>query len=67
MANCSCCFRDFIHLERENGLEGERAQAWDVQRGSGGEGEADFLMSREPDSGLNPGILVSCPESKADA
>jgi len=32
-----------------------------------GEGEADSLMSREPDAGLNPRTLRSWPELKADA
>ena len=27
--------------------------------GAGAEGEADFLLSREPESGLNPKTLVS--------
>ena len=30
------------------------------------EGEADSLMSRESDEGLDPRVLGSCPEPKAD-
>ena len=42
-------FRDFIYLfEREN----ERQRA---REGSGSEGEADPLLSREPYAGLDPG------------
>lgn len=39
-------------------------------RGGGGteeEGEADSVLSREPDPGLEPRILRSSPEPKADA
>jgi len=32
-----------------------------------GEGEAGFLLSREPDAGLDPRTLGSGPEPKADA
>jgi len=35
--------------------------------GAGGEGEADSPLSREPDVGLSPRTLRSCPELKADA
>ena len=31
-----------------------------------GEGEAGFLLRREPDVGLDPRMLGSCPEPKAD-
>ena len=37
-----------------------------TQAGGGGEGEAGFLLSREPNSGLNPRILGFWPELKAD-
>jgi len=36
------------------------------QRGRG-EGEADSLLSKEPDRGLDPRTLRSSPELKADA
>ena len=32
-----------------------------------GKGEAESLLSREPDEGLDPRMLGSWPESKADA
>ena len=36
-------------------------------RGAVVEGEADSLLSREPDVGLDPRTLESRPEPKADA
>jgi len=54
-------FKDFIYLcERER----MRERAW--ERG-GSEGEADSLLSREPDAGLNPGTPGPRPEPKAVA
>ena len=41
----------------------ERERAW---AGRGAEGEADSLLSREPDIGLYPRTLGSWPEAKAD-
>ena len=48
-------FKDCIYLREGEGTEGD------------GEGEADSLLSREPDAGLNPGTPGSRPEPKADA
>jgi len=42
-------FKDFIYL-----FERERAQAG---RGIAGEGEAGFLLSKEPNAGLDPRTL----------
>ena len=47
-------------------FEIERKRAGTVGRG-GAEGEADALVSREPDPGLNLRTLGSEPEPKADA
>ena len=49
----------FIYL-----TERERAQAGGAAEG---EGEADFLLSREPDVGLDLKTLRSWPEPKAAA
>ena len=38
----------------------------ETQAGEVGEGEAGSLLSREPDSGLDPRTLRSGPELKAD-
>ena len=49
----------FIHLrEREQAQAGGTAE---------GEGEAGSLLSGEPNAGLDPRILGSWPELKADA
>ena len=48
-------FKDFIFLEREEHEQG---------KGEGGEWQAGSLLSREPDTGLNPGTLGSWPEPK---
>ena len=59
-------FKDFIYLfERERESKREREHKW----GGGAErkGEADFPLSSEPDSGLDPRTLKSCSELKADA
>ena len=51
----------FIYLtERVAAREG-------TQAGGVGEREAGFPLSREPNMGLNPRTLGSCPEPKADA
>ena len=42
--------------ERETAREG-------TQAGGVGEGEAGFLLSREPDAGLNAGLDPRIPES----
>ena len=47
-------FKDFIYLRRE-------------RESTEGEGEADSLLSREPDMGLDPRTLRSQPEPKADS
>ena len=53
-------FKDFIHL-----FDTERSQ---VGREAGREvGEADTLLSREPDAGLDLRTLGSRPEPKAEA
>jgi len=53
--------KDFIYLtERQRKREHEK---WEWV----GEREAGLPLSREPDSGLNPNILGSWPEVKADA
>ena len=44
-------------------IERERAQAWGEVEG---EGEADSLLSREPDTGLDPRTPGSRPEPKVD-
>ena len=38
-----------------------------VQARQVGEGEAGFLLSREPQAGLDPEPLASGPQQKADA
>ena len=55
-------FLNFLLFKRFCLLERERECAC-----TEGEGEADSLLSREPDTGLDPGTLRSCPEPKADA
>ena len=50
--------KDWLIWQREN----ERAQT-----GGAEEGEAGFLLSKDPDMGLNPRTLESWPEPKADA
>jgi len=50
-------FKGFIYFEREKAQAGA---------GAGAEGEAGFLLSREPDAGLDPGILGSWPGPGAD-
>ena len=37
------------------------------EQGGGVEGEADSLLSKKPDTGLDPRVLGSSPELKADA
>ena len=57
--------KDFIYLfegERERGRE--KAHKWGG--GAEGEREADFPLSREPNSGLDPRTLRWWPELKAD-
>ena len=44
-------------------MDGEH-EAWE---GAKGEGEAGFPLSGEPDVGLDPRMLGSRPEPKADA
>ena len=54
-----CCFKGFIYLfdtERDQKLAERQAER---------EGEAGSLLSREPDAGLNPRTLRSCPEPKS--
>ena len=60
MAHCfqvSHFLKRFYLFDRES-TAGEAAEA---------EGEADSPLSKEPDTGLHPGILRSRPEPKADA
>ena len=45
--------RACVHAEGREGVEGE--------------GQVDSSLSREPDVGLDPGILGSGPELKPDA
>jgi len=50
-------FKDFIYLrERENETDTERTQTGGAAEG---EGEAGSLLSREPDTGLDPRTLGS--------
>ena len=42
-------FKDFIYLREK---KREKEHKW--ERGVDGEGEADFLLSRHPDAGLDP-------------
>ena len=59
ICNWGFLFRRFIYLR-----EGEREYA---RSGAERKGEADFLLSRELDVGLDPKMPGSCPEPKADA
>lgn len=56
-----CYIYIFLIFERERACV--RAQAG---VGTEGEGEADSPLSREPDTGLDPGTLRSRPGPKAD-
>ena len=54
--------------ERERDPErGSSSREEGVQAGEVGEGEAGFLLSREPQAGLDPKTLASGPQQKADA
>ena len=49
----------FICLIKERERESTcRGEGW-VGAGTGGEGEADSPLSREPDTGFNPRIVMS--------
>ena len=57
---CWFFFKIFVYLiDRDTAREG-------TQAGGVGEGEAGFPQSREPSAGLDPRMLGSWPEPKAD-
>ena len=50
----------------ERGRESEKEREHEQRIGADREGEADSLLSKEPDKGLDPRTLRSRPEPKAD-
>ena len=51
---------------RQRERERERVQEHEQRGGSEGEQEADFLLNTKSNTGLNPRILRSPPELKAN-
>ena len=65
-----CFFKIYLFIYlfvREREREREKSESEHKQTEWQAEGEAGLPMSKEPDPGLNPRILGSWPELKADA